>query len=67
MNFQMKNARIPNSAMPPATDSPMMDPVPSPEEESSPFGGGVGVAEVEEPEAETVTTMTVGEPSDPVL
>ena len=63
----MKNAIIPNNAMPPATDSPMMEPVPSPEF-SSPFGGelGVGVL-VLLPEAETVTMMTVFEPSDPVL
>lgn len=43
-----------------------MEPVPSPEL-SSPFGGELGVGEVLLPEAETVITMTVFEPSDPVL
>jgi hypothetical protein len=67
----MKNATIPNNAIPPATDSPMIDPVPSPElpPVSSSFEVGVTDGEVEVPEFEatTVTTTTVGEPFDPVL
>lgn len=49
----------------------MIDPVPSPELEepsSESFGGaGEGVGEVLVFEFGTVTTMTVGEPFDPVL
>lgn len=69
----MKNARIPNKAIPPATDNPMIDPVPSPDPPplSGSFGGVVEVGEASafefEFEAETVTTTTVGEPFDPVL
>jgi len=67
----MKNATIPSNAIPPATDSPMMDPVPSLELPESaggcPSAVGVGVEEVLVLVARTVTTMTVGEPSDPVL
>jgi len=62
----MKNAIITNNAIPPATDSPMMDPVPSPEF-SSPFGGEVDVGVGLLLEVKTVTMTTVGEPSDPVL
>jgi hypothetical protein len=66
----MKNAAIPNNAIPPATDSPIIDPVPSPDPELLSESGsfvGVAVGEVLLFEAETVTMMTVGEPSDPVL
>ena len=67
----MKNATIPSNAIPPATDSPMIDPVPSPELSESggacPSEVGVEVGEVLVLVARTVTTMTVGEPSDPVL
>jgi hypothetical protein len=49
----MKNAAIPSNAIPPATDNPMIDPVPSPELESAfvSFGAEVGVEEVVELEA----------------
>jgi len=66
----MKNAAIPSNAIPPATDSPMIDPVPSPELSSLlPCPSEVGVGDEEELalEATTVTTITVGKPSDPVL
>ena len=66
----MKNAAIPSNAIPPATDSPMIDPVPRPElsSESGSFGGGVGVGEaVLVLDATTVTMTIVGEPSAPVL
>ena len=55
VNFQMKNAATPSSAIPPATDNPTIDPVPSPEFESASWllGGGVGVGEVLEPVFET--------------
>lgn len=44
----MKNAAMPSSAIPPATDNPTIDPVPSPELEfASELGGGVGVGEEE--------------------
>jgi len=73
VNFQTKNAIIPSNAIPPATDSPIIDPVPSPELELSlllfcPSEVGVGDGEEElAPEATTVTTTIVGKPSDPVL
>ena len=69
VNFQMKNAIIPSNAIPPATDSPMTDPVPSPELSSLLCPSEVGVGDEEELalEATTVTTTTVGKPSDPVL
>jgi hypothetical protein len=67
----MKNAAMPSNAIPPATDNPMIEPVPSPELSES--GGGwslgvwVGVGEALVLVARTVTTTTVGEPSAPVL
>lgn len=66
----MKNAATPRSAIPPATDNPTMDPVPSPELESASWlllGDGVAVGEASVFETCTVTTITVGEPSAPVL
>jgi len=61
----MKNATIPSNAIPPATESPMIDPVPSPELSLDSGGGGVGVGVLLE--GVTVKTMTVVEPSAPVL
>jgi len=67
----MKNAAIPSNAIPPATDSPIIEPVPSPELSSLLCPSEVGVGDGEEEpaalEATTVTTTTVGKPSDPVL
>ena len=70
MNFQTKNAIIPSNAIPPATDSPIIDPVPSPELSLLLCPSEVGVGDEEEelePEATTVTMTIVGKPSDPVL
>ena len=63
-NLQMRNATIPNNVMPPVTDSPMIDPVPSPEFPPSSWSFKVRVVagEVLVFEPGMVTTTTVGEP-----
>jgi hypothetical protein len=63
VNFQTKNAMIPIKATPPATDKPMIEPVPRPEESE---GGGT-VRDEAEAEAEALdealpTYTTVVEP-----
>lgn len=67
MNFQTKNAIIPTNAIPPATDNPMIDPVPSPELPLAPWSSGGGVGVGLEPGPVMVTTTTDGEPSAPVV
>jgi len=60
VNFHTKNAMIPITATPPATDIPTIEPVPRPES-PPPFEAAEvaeGAAELEEVPTETVT-MTV--------
>ncbi len=61
VNFQTKNAMTPRMATPPATDKPMMEPVPSPEsdgddDDDCEDGGGVEEFGADEPVKVTVTS-----------
>jgi len=60
VNFQTKKATTPMTAMPPATDKPMIEPVPRPEESDE--GGGAAAADVELGEAELVKVTVTSEP-----
>ena len=58
VNFHMKKATTPMTATPPATDKPMIEPVPRPESEE---GGGGAACEVVLGDTELVLVTTVSE------
>lgn len=59
VNFQTKKAMIPTTAMPTATDMPMIDPVPRPASEEEGWGTAVDVVL---DEADLVKVTTTPEP-----